>query len=147
MIKPCVCASPAAVACAVLACASQPTLTAGESAEKALTELSSAILADVPDQARAKEIVAVVQQLKKEDREARDTVAAYRERLHALNAKYDASEGDFRSLFADFNNERLMRQNHIAGLWITMAGLTTDREWRALSDARTTAAKALLTPD
>jgi uncharacterized protein YhaN len=136
----------AAIACVVLACASQPKLTAGESAQAALVKLSDAVLTDVRDRSRAQEMLAVVEQLRKEDREARSAVAAYRSRLQMLNANYDATEGEFRRLFAEFDGERRTRQDRIVGLWITMARLTTDSEWEALAEARTTAAEALLTP-
>jgi hypothetical protein len=136
----------AAIACVVLACASEAKLTAAESAQAALVKLSDAVLTDVRDQGRAQEMLAVVELLRKEDREARSAVAAYRSRLQMLNANYDATEGEFRRLFAEFNSERLMRQDRIVGLWITIARLTTDREWEALAEARTTAAEALLTP-
>jgi hypothetical protein len=136
----------AAAACLILACASQPRPTAAETAQATLSDLRGAVLVDIKDHARAQEVSALVDRLAEEDRNARDAVAAYRGRLLALNANYDATEDEFNKLFADFNNDRLTCQHRIAGLWTRMASLTTDAEWDALGKARIAAVKALVTP-
>jgi hypothetical protein len=136
----------AGAVCLILACASQPRPAAAETAQATLSDLRGAVLVDIKDHARAQEVSTLVDRLAEEDRNARDSVAAYRGRLLALNANYDATEDDFNELFAAFNNERLTRQHRIAELWITMASLTTDAEWDALGKARIAAVKALVTP-
>ena len=134
------------VACLLLSCASkQPKPTPAQKAQTALTELRSALITHVADSARAQKAAGIVDQLAQEDRAAREAAAAQLQRTLALDANYDASEGDFKKLFAETDSERLQRQNRILGLWTQMAALTTDTEWDALKKAREAAAKALTT--
>ena len=137
----------ALVACLLLACASkQPKSTSAQTMQTELTELRAALLADIADSARAQQAAGLVDQLAQQDREARETAAAQLQRALVLDANYDATEDDFRKLFAEAYGERVQRQNRIVELWTQMAALTTDAEWDALKKSREAAAKALTTP-
>lgn len=138
----------ALVACLLLACASkQPKSTPAQTVQTTLTELRSALLADIADSARAQEAAGLMNQLAQQDREARETAAVRLQRVLVLDANYDSTEDDFKKLFAETNSERLQRQNRMLELWTQMAALTTDTEWDALKKAREAAAKALTTPE
>ena len=141
-----VCRMSAAVAiCLIVACASRPAPTPEETAHSALGQLRGALLVEIADKGRAQKAAALVDQIQEQDREARNAVVDYRQRLGTLDANYDATEDDFNKLFAEFNQERRMHQHRLVDLWTQMAGLTTDAEWKALDKARVAAAKALTT--
>ena len=133
-------------ACLMMSCASKhPKPTPEQEMQTALTELRGALLADVADPARAQQAAGLVDQLARQDREAREAAAAQLQRVLALDANYDATEEDFRKLFAETDSERMQRQNRIVELWTQMAALTTDAEWNALKKQREAAVKALTT--
>jgi hypothetical protein len=133
----------AAATCLLFACASHPKSARAQGTQAILAEMRGAALVEIKDEARSREVSALIEQLAEQDRLARSAVAIYRTRLLALNADYDATEEDFHKLFSDFNNERLAHQTRIVELWTEMASLTTDAEWDALGKVRIAAAKAL----
>ena len=136
------------VVCLLLACATkQPKSTPAQTVQARLTELQSALHADVADPTRAQEAAGLVDQLAQQDREAREAAAAHLKRTLALDANYDATEEDFRKLFTETNEERVQRQNRIVELWTQMAALTTESEWADLKRAREAAVQALTTPE
>jgi hypothetical protein len=136
-------ASPfAASLCVLCACAGQSKSTGAPATGTALIELRKVVLVRIEEPTHAQEIAALIDQMEEQDREARQAVAAYRKRLLALNANYDATEDDFTKLFAEFNDERLARQTGIVKLWATAASLMTDAEWDAVGEARNAVAKA-----
>src|SRR5262245_62210861 len=92
--------------CFLFACASKPLSSPGERTRAALLELRKATRDAIPDDVRAHEVSRLIDALEIEDRNARDAVAGYRERLRALDANYDTTEADFEKLFVEFNTER-----------------------------------------
>lgn len=125
------------------ACAHEQEVDHAQATQAALADFRGAVLGQVQEPARAREISSIIDQLQRQDREARENVTTYRRRLEILNANYDATGEDFNKLFAEFNDQRLAHQHRVVDLWTRMARLMTDSEWNALARARNGAATAL----
>src|SRR5262245_13801269 len=97
----------------LLACARQTKTGTAPAAQAALIELRSAALIEIKDPARARAVFALIDQLRQEDREARDAVAGYRQRVRAIDANYESSDEELRKVFAEFNQERIDRQRRV----------------------------------
>jgi hypothetical protein len=91
------------------------------------------VLATVADPARAKRFVELLRERDRlVEQHARDLIA-YRKKMVALTADYDARREDFEALLADFNRQREAAQQETIDLVAVMKGATTPEEWKTIS--------------
>lgn len=133
-------------ACLMFACASEPKLTPEDAMHRSMDELRAAATTTIKDPARAREMASLVDQLERQFDEALKANRAHLDRLHSLDANYDATEGDFRKLFADFNAGRARRQDRVAELRDSMITATTPAEWSELAKVRVRARESMVKP-
>ena len=113
-------------------CSHQPKTSEIVPAKGAFDELRSAVLREIKDQDRASKGVSLVDQLERILIEADNDRKTYDSRMRSLNANYDASEEDFRSILREFNKKRSDRQDRIFEINQQAKDLTTESEWKAL---------------
>ena len=136
----------AALVSLLAACARGPAPTPEQVEHKPLEELRVAAAATIKDPARAKDMANLVDRLEREIDESIVANRSHLKGLEALDANYDATEGDFRKLFADFNSNRAGRQGRVLALRDQMIAATTDEEWRELARARVRALESIVKP-
>ena len=105
----------------------QQKITAAKEAERALVERT---VADADRAARLAEL------LTERDRivaEHGDAVAAYRERMRALNADYDTTAEQLAEAVTAYNTQRFGLQTELAELIAEMKATTTAVEWKAIA--------------
>jgi hypothetical protein len=97
-------------------CSHQPKPSAVESAKGLFDELRMAVGKEVKDPARSSQLVQLVGELEQAMIEARDARKTHDARLRSLNANYDATEEDFRTLFREFDEKKKERQDRILAI-------------------------------
>jgi len=98
-------------ACLMAVCAGEPTPVPEDAVRRSMDELRAAALTTIKDPARAKEVAGLVDELERNFDEALKADRTHLERLWALDADYDATQADFRKLFADFNAGAVRRRD------------------------------------
>jgi outer membrane murein-binding lipoprotein Lpp len=114
-------------------CSHEPKLSAVETAKGVFDELRAAVRKEISDPDKAAEAAGLVDQLEQVMIEASNARKSHAGRIRTLNASYDATEEDFKAVFADFNEKQRGRQDRILAIDERSRALTTDREWKALS--------------
>lgn len=123
-------------------CSQKPKPATLETARGALDDLRAEVREVIKDPAKSAEFGGLIDQMEQMlgdmsgDRKAHDT------RMRTLIADYDATEEAFRAAFRDFNDKKRSRQERILAINEQAKGLTTAREWKAISRARAHALEA-----
>ncbi len=91
------------------------------------------VLATVADPLRAERFVELLRERDRLVEQHAVRLLAYREKMAALTADYDASREDFEALLAEFNRQRESAQQEIIDLVASMKGATTADEWKSIS--------------
>ena len=133
-------------ACLMAACAREPTPAPEDAVRRSMDELRAAALTTINDPARAKDVAGLVDQLERHFDEALKADRTHLERLWALDADYDASEADFRKLFADFNAGSVRRRDQFVELRNTLIAATTEAEWNELAKVRVRVLESMVQP-
>ena len=118
--------------CATLTQPPDPAKVQAQIAESRAQEIEL-VRATVADPVRAERFVEL---LRKRDRlveEHAGRLIAYRKKVAALTADYDARREEFDSLLADFNRQRESAQQETIDLVAAMKGATTADEWKTIS--------------
>jgi len=91
-------------------------------------------------EALAQQVLDLLRQMEQED-------SAYRARLDALNANYDATSQQFSEISSTHraSHSALLKQS--VEIRDRMAGLLTDEEWKKLNDLRADIRKLVITTD
>ena len=91
------------------------------------------VLATVADPVRAERFVELLRERDRLVEQHARGLVAYREKIAALTADYDARREDFEALLADFNRQREAAQQETIDLVAAMKGATTPDEWKTIS--------------
>jgi hypothetical protein len=91
------------------------------------------VLATVADPVRAERFVELLRERDRLVEQHARGLVAYREKIAALTADYDARREDFEALLADFNRQRESAQQETIDLVAAMKGATTPDEWKTIS--------------
>jgi len=124
-----------AAALLVAACSHEPK-DALKPAEGVLDELRAAVAREVKDPDRAKQALALVDEMEQLTITANGDYKDHEARLRALNANYDATPEEFRALFRDFNARRDKREAQTLDIHRRVKALLTPQEWQELAKLR-----------
>ena len=91
------------------------------------------VLATVADPVRAERFVELLRERDRLVEQHARGLVAYREKIAALTADYDARREDFEALLADFNRQRASAQKETIDLVAAMKAATTAEEWKVIS--------------
>jgi hypothetical protein len=130
------------VATFMAACSSEPVSPEDEQAA-AFADLRIAVTGTVADEARQREVLAIVDLLENDVDELREILVRRRQALRALNADYDATREDFVE-FTRQMEARIQagRRRALERRQTLVAALTAD-EWDALGKAETRTMKSV----
>jgi hypothetical protein len=130
------------VATFVAACSGEPVSREDEQAA-AFADLRTAVTETVADEARQREVLAIVDLLENDVDELREILVRRRQALRALNADYDATREDFVE-FTRQMEARIQagRRRALERRQTLVAALTAD-EWDALGKAETRTMKSV----
>ena len=91
------------------------------------------VLATVADPVRAERFLELLRERDRLVEQHASGLVAYREKMAALTADYDARREDFEALLADFNRQREAAQQETIDLVAAMKGAATPDEWKTIS--------------
>jgi flagellar motility protein MotE (MotC chaperone) len=91
------------------------------------------VLATVADPVRAERFLELLRERDRLVEQHARGLVAYREKMAALTADYDARREDFEALLADFNRQREAAQQETIDLVAVMKEATTADEWKTIS--------------
>ena len=91
------------------------------------------VLATVADPVRAERFLELLRERDRLVEQHASGLVAYREKMAALTADYDARREDFEALLADFNRQREAAQQETIDLVAVMKEATTADEWKTSS--------------
>jgi len=117
-------------------CSHKPKPSTIEVAKRTLDEVRAAVRDEIKDPAKAAEAVGLVDQFEQLVNEGNGARMAHEAVLRSLNANYDATEEDFKTLFREFNAKKNSRQDRIIKILMKARALTTDEEWKALAKVK-----------
>ena len=107
-----------------------------EPGQEWLQHMRDGIKEHVSDADRASQLLALVDQFEN-DLEALDqTVQQYYRKIYTVDADYNATATDFRTVFDAFKRERLVFRKRFLDQRFKMAALTTPEEWEQLADIK-----------
>ena len=109
------------------------TLTPMEATMSAGDETRLLISEHVTDEARAKQMITLIDQLEKDLMAYAEIQAAHNEELRKKNADYDASREDMQNLYEAYNRDTLAIIMKTAQTHLDMAKLATPEEWAMIS--------------
>jgi hypothetical protein len=101
--------------------------------QKALDDLRSRVRQEIADPMRARQIVALVDEMEKELDEADRIVLRYREDFRRLNADYEAVPEQFQKLIVDSDMALRKSQQKLVEIHFQIKNLTSPGEWTVLS--------------
>ena len=105
----------------------QQKISAAKEAERALVERT------VTDADRAARLAELLAERDRIVDAHGDAVAAYRERMRALNADYDTTDEELAEAVTEYNVQRFGLQTELAELIAEMKATTTAAEWKAIA--------------
>jgi hypothetical protein len=114
-------------------CSSKPPLTPEQQVQADVAPLDAQIRKVVSDPARANQLIALSQEHQQLVRQNAVLVRAYRAKLVALNANYQATRADFEALFNQHEANREAMLGKVAALRERMAAVAKDAEWQDLN--------------
>jgi hypothetical protein len=123
------------------ACSHEPKPSMVANAEKAFDELRAAVAREIKDPARAKQSIALVDEMDQLVAAADRERKLHEARLRALNESYDSTLERFRGAFRDYNALRNDWQARTLELNLRAKTLVTPAEWQALAKVREQAAR------
>ena len=109
------------------------TLTPVEATKSAGDETRTLISEHVADEARAKQMIALVDQLENDLMAYAERHAAHNKALVKKNADYDASREDMQNLYDAYNRDARAIGMKIAQTHLEMTKLATPEEWAVIS--------------
>ncbi len=109
------------------------TLTPVEATKSAGDETRTFISEHVADEAKAKQMIALVDQLEKDLMAYVEIQTAHNEALRKKNADYDASREDMQDLYNAYNRDTRAIGMKIAQTDLDMKKLATPEEWAVIS--------------
>ena len=109
--------------------------TRSETIDRYSQELREVVSADVPDERRKAQMLAVVDQLEALHRRFSAETLSFIERFHTMNADYDAPRPAFDQLFSDYKAQRIKARSEGLDLHFQLASLATADEWGAIRKA------------
>jgi hypothetical protein len=118
---------------AIPGCSSKPPLTPEQQVQADVATYDAEIRKVVSDPARAQQLIRLSQEYQQQIRENVVLVRAYRAKLAALNANYQATRADFEALFSQHETNREAMLGKAAAIRERMAAVTTDAEWQDLN--------------
>ncbi len=108
-------------------------LTQMESTKSAVDETRTLISEHVADEAKAKQMIALVDKLENDLMAYVEIQAAHNEALRKKNADYDASREDLQKLYDAYNRDTRAISMKIAQTDLEMKKLSTPEEWAVIS--------------
>ena len=108
-------------------------LTQVETTKSAMDETRTLISENVADEVKAKQMVALVDQLENDLMAYIEIRAAHNEALRKKNAHYDASREDMQNLYDAFNRDTRTIGMKLAQTHLEMTKLSTPEEWAVIS--------------
>ncbi len=108
-------------------------ITQVEATKSAGDETCTLISEHVTDEAKAKQMIALVDQLENELMAYVEIQNAHNEALRKKNADYDASREDLQNLYDAYNRDTRAIGMKIAQMDIEMKKLSTPEEWAMIS--------------
>lgn len=109
------------------------TLTPMEATKSAGYETRLLISEHVTDEARAKQMITLIDQLEKDLMAYAEIQAAHNEKIRMKNADYDALREDMQNLYDAYNSDTLDIIMKTAQTHLDMAKLATPEEWAMIS--------------
>jgi outer membrane murein-binding lipoprotein Lpp len=109
------------------------TLTPLEATKSTVDEVRTLISEHVADEARAKQMIALVDQLENDLMAYVEIRTAHNEALRKKNADYDASREDMQNLYGAYNRDTRAIGMKIAQTHLDMKKLATPEEWAVIS--------------
>lgn len=104
-----------------------------EATKSAGDETRTLITEHVTDEARAKQMIALVGQLETDLTAFVEKQASHNEALRKKNADYDASREDMQNLYDAYNRDTRAMGMPIAQMHLAMTKLATPEEWVVIS--------------
>ena len=108
-------------------------LTQVEATKSAADETRTLIRENVADEAKAKQMIALVDKLENDLMAYVEIRAAHNEALRKKNADYDASREDLQNLYDAYNRDTRAIGMKIAQTDLEMKKLSTPEEWTVIS--------------
>ena len=108
-------------------------LTQVEATNSAVDETRTLIRENVADEAKAKQMIALVDKLENDLMAYVEIQAAHNEALRKKNADYDASREDLKKLYDAYNRDTRAIGMKIAQTDLAMKKLSTPEEWAVIS--------------
>ena len=108
-------------------------LTQVEATNSAVDETRTLIRENVADEAKAKQMIALVDKLENDLMAYVEIRAAHNEALRKKNADYDASREDLQNLYDAYNRDTRAIGMKIAQTDLDMKKLATPEEWAMIS--------------
>ena len=105
-----------------------------EATTSAVDETRMLIRDHVADEAKAEQMIALVEQLEKDLLAYREIRAAHNQALCEKNADYDASREDLQKLYDAYNNDTRAIGMKIVQTDLAMKKLSTPEEWALISE-------------
>ena len=118
--------------CATLGQAPDPDKVRAQIAAAREQEISL-VRATVADPERAERLVELLHDRDRLVAEHATLLVAYRKKIAALSADYDARREDFEALLAEFNRQRAVAQKETIELVVAMKAATTADEWKTIA--------------
>jgi hypothetical protein len=115
---------------AIPGCSSKPPLAPEQQVQADVANLDAQIRKVVSDPARAQQLIALSQEYQQQIRQNAVLVRAYRAKLVALNANYQATRADFDALLNQHEANRESMLGKGAAIRDRMAAVATDAEWQ-----------------
>ena len=109
------------------------SLTPAEATKSAGDETRTLIRENVADEAKAKQMIALVDKLENDLMAYVEIRAAHNEALRKKNADYDASREDLQNLYDAYNRDTRAISMKIAQTDLEMKKLSTPEEWAVIS--------------
>ena len=109
------------------------TLTQAEATKAAGDETRTLISENVADEARAKQLIALVDQLENDLMVYVETRSAHNEAIRKKNADFDASREDMQTLYDAYDQDLRAVAMKIAQTHLKMTKLATPEEWAVIS--------------
>ncbi len=112
------------------------SVTPAEATKSAGDETRTLITEHVADEARAKQMIALVDQLEIDLMAFVKTQASHNEVLRKKNADYDASREDMQNLYDAYNRDTRAMGMRIAQTHLDLTKLATPEEWVVISKSK-----------
>jgi uncharacterized coiled-coil DUF342 family protein len=134
----------AAVACALVGCASKDDVSPADVEKQAFEDLRTEIRAVIDDPAREGEAIALVDELSEDLNTLREKIAERRQRVRELNADYDTTRADFEAFFDQVDGEIKSNKRQVSEKHREFLAIMTPDERSAISKTHTKARAAAI---